>query len=205
MSLTESEIEQLKHAPPVPGVPELILQRWSPRAFADKDISSEDLTRLFEAARWAASSYNEQPWRFFVGRRGDETYKKIFESLVEFNQSWAKSAPVLILSIARKAFTHSGQANYHALYDTGAATALLALQATALGLHAHSMAGYDHEKARSLFQIPAEYETGAVTAVGYFGNTDQLQDQMKQNEIAPRSRKAVSEIALSAFDTPASL
>ena len=104
---TPESLEKLKHAPGSPGVADVIHARWSPRAYADKEVSSEDLKKIFEAARWAASSYNEQPWRFFVGRRGDATYQKIFDSLVEFNQQWAKSAPVLILSVASKKFAHN--------------------------------------------------------------------------------------------------
>ena len=96
MPQTLEDLEKLKHAPAVPGVEDLFLRRWSPRALADKAVSTEDLKKIFEAARWAASSYNEQPWRFFLGRRGDATYQKIFDVLVEFNQGWAKSAPVLI-------------------------------------------------------------------------------------------------------------
>ena len=133
-------IEKLKHAPDVAGVQDLIRRRWSPRAFSDKEVSSAELNTLFEAARWAASSSNEQPWRFLVGRRGDETYQKIFNALVEFNQSWAKSAPVLVLSVAKKTFTAKGHPNRTALHDTGAATATLSLQATADRI-AHSFDG----------------------------------------------------------------
>jgi nitroreductase len=205
MPPSTDDIEKLKHAPSGPGVTDLIRRRWSPRAFADKDISSEDLTKLFEAARWAASSFNEQPWRFFVGRRGDTTYKKIYDSLVEFNQSWAKTAPVLILSIAKKTFSHNGTPNSHGLYDTGAATATLSLQATELGMHTHSMAGFDHEKARRLFAVPADYDMGAVTAVGYFGDPEQLSGQMKERELAPRERKPLSQFVFAEFGQPASL
>ncbi len=104
-------IEKLKHAPEVAGVEDLIRRRWSPRTYSDKEVPTAELKRLFEAARWAASSSNEQPWRFLVGRRGDETYQKIFNTLVEFNQSWAKSAPVLVLSVAKKTFTSNGNPN----------------------------------------------------------------------------------------------
>jgi nitroreductase len=129
-------IETLKHAPAIPGVIEDILKRWSPRAYSDKPVTPQSLKEVFEAARWAASSYNEQPWRFLVGHRGDETYRKIFDALVEFNQSWAKSAPVLILSAGKKTFTSNGSPNHYQLHDVGAATAYIALQATALGFHA---------------------------------------------------------------------
>jgi len=203
--ITPEEIEKLKHAPPVAGIPELILKRWSPRAFAEREIPSGDLEKLFVAASWAASSSNEQPWRYLLGRRGDETYKKIFDSLVEFNQTWAKSAPVLLLSVAKKAFTQNGSPNGCALHDTGAATAYLSLAATALGLHTHSMAGFDKDKARASFGIPSDYEIGAVTAVGYFGDPSTLPDPLKEREVASRTRKPVAEFVFSEWEKPASL
>ena len=205
MSQTPEEIEKLKHAPAAPGVEDLLLRRWSPRAFADKDVPSDDLKKIFTAASWAASSYNEQPWRFFVGRRGDATYQKIFDVLVEFNQGWAKSAPVLIFSVASKKFAQNGNPNHYALHDTGAANANLALQATALGLHTHSMAGFDHSRARKSFNVSAEFEIGAITALGYLGNPDTLHDQLRSSELEPRSRKPLSEFVLTEWDKPAAL
>jgi nitroreductase len=202
VSQNPEAIEKVKHAPALPGVAELILRRWSPRAFADKDVSGEDVKKLFEAAQWAASSYNEQPWRFLVGHRGDETYKKIFDSLVEFNQGWAKSAPVLILSAGKKTFAHNNSPNHHVLHDTGAATAYLHLQAVALGMYAHSMGGFSHDKAREAFAIPSDFEIGAVTAVGYFGDPDTLPDQLRQQEVAPRQRKPLSEIVFTTWEEP---
>ena len=206
MTQTSPEvIEKLKHAPDVAGVEDLILRRWSPRAFADKEVSTTELKTLFEAARWAASSSNEQPWRFLVGRRGDETYQKIFNALVEFNQSWAKSAPVLVLSVAKKTFTAKGNHNHTALHDTGAATANLTLQATANGLHTHSMAGFDHELVRASFAIPSDYETGAVTAIGYFGDPSGLPEHLLKMEVSPRHRKPLEEFVFSAWEKPAHL
>ena len=202
---TPEEIEKLKHAPAVPGVIEVILQRWSPRAFAAKPVASEDLRKIFEAARWAASSFNEQPWCFFVGRKGDATYQKIFEALVEFNQSWATSAPVLILSAASKNFAHNGATNNYAIHDTGAATAYLSLQATALGLHTHSMAGFDQNKARAAFDIPDSFHIGAVTALGYLGDVDDLPEGLLERELSPRDRKPLTEIVLSDWGRPAEL
>lgn len=203
MSFLPEELEKLKHAPAVPGVEDLFLRRWSPRAFANKEVSKEDLKTIFEAASWAASSYNEQPWRFFLGRRGDATYQKIFDVLVEFNQSWAKSAPVLILSVASNKFAQNGHPNKYSIHDTGAATAYLSLQATALGLHTHSMAGFDHSHARRAFNVSDEYDIGAVTALGYLGDPSTLHDQMRSQEVSPRSRKPISEIVLKDWDTPA--
>jgi nitroreductase len=134
------DLETIKHGPAESGVEEIILKRWSPRSFADKAISSADLTKIFTAASWAASSSGEQPWRFLVGRKGDATYAKIFDALVEANQDWAKSAPVLILSVGRKTFAQNDRPNPYALHDTGAASATLSLHATALG-DAHAWNG----------------------------------------------------------------
>jgi nitroreductase len=204
MSTTPPEaIDKLKHAPDVAGVDDLIRRRWSPRAYADKDVPAAELKRLFEAARWAASSSNEQPWRFLVGRRGDQTYEKIFNALVEFNQGWAKSAPVLVLSVAKKTFTGKDQPNAYGLHDTGAATAHLALQATADGLHAHSMAGFDREQMRASFGIPSDYEIGSVTAIGYFGDPASLPERMQKTEVAPRQRKPLDEFVFSEWEKPA--
>jgi nitroreductase len=203
MTPTPESIESLKHAPGVAGMVEHILHRWSPRSYADRDVPIEDLKRGFEAARWAASSFNEQPWRFVVGRRGDATYKKIFDTLVQFNQDWTKSAPVLILSVARKHFVHNGQINRHSWHDTGAAMANFVLQITALGLHAHSMAGFDHQKAKAAFHIPDDFETVAVTAVGYLGDPESLPEEMRKSEVAPRQRKDLKEFVFSEWEKPA--
>jgi nitroreductase len=198
-------LEDLKHGPSRSGVTDIILKRWSPRAFSDKPVSSADLTKIFTAAAWAASSFNEQPWRFLVGKKGDETYAKIFDSLAEFNQGWAGSAPVLILSVGKRTFTHSGQPNAHALHDTGAASANFSLEATALGLHTHGMAGFDRDKARASFGIPEDFEVGAVWALGYLGDPTVLPDPMKAMETAPRTRKPLSEFVFSAWDKAATL
>jgi len=122
MPLTPSEINTMKHAQPsTEGVLPVILERWSPRAFADRDVSPAELKIVFEAARWAPSSYNEQPWRFFLGHRNSETYKKIASLLVPFNKGWAEGAPVLILSVAKTRFSNNDSPNHYALHDLGAA------------------------------------------------------------------------------------
>ncbi len=202
MAHTRDTLEELKRAP-VTGLVEVIPHRWSPRSFADRDVSSEDLKKVFEAARWAASSFNEQPWRFFVGRRGDAAYTRILDSLVAPNQAWAKSAPVLILSAARKHFSHNGDPNAHAWYDVGQATANLALQATALGMHTHSMAGFDHFKAQQSFRLPADYETVAVTALGYLGDPAALPDHLRKMEESPRNRKELKDLVFADWEEPA--
>jgi nitroreductase len=200
-----STLNKRKEAPPVPGVLDVILKRWSPRAFSDREVSPEDLAKLFEAARWAASSNNEQPWRFILGRRGDETYTKILSALNEWNERWAKHAPVLVLSTARKAFASNGAANRFHLHDTGAATANIFLEAFSLGFFCHGMAGFDAEKARSSFAIPQEYEIGAVVAIGYLGDPNTLPDPLREREKSPRERKPLEEIVFSSWETPARL
>jgi nitroreductase len=200
-----NELEALKHGPVDSGVEELLLKRWSPRAFADKPVSGEDLVKIFTAAAWAASSFGEEPWRFLVGRKGDATYAKIFDTLIEFNQGWAKSAPVLILSAGKKTFTKNGQPDRFGLHDTGAASANLSLQATALGLHTHGMGGFDAEKARASFAIPEDFEIGAVWALGYLGDATSLPEPMQTMEKAPRTRKPLTEFVFAAWDQPATL
>ncbi|MBS1803717.1 MAG: nitroreductase family protein [Acidobacteria bacterium] len=204
--LTASEVNQMKYAQPsTDGVLPVFLERWSPRAFADRDVSAADLKTIFEAGRWAPSSYNEQPWRFFVGHRGSETYSKILDALVPFNQDWAKSAPVLILGVAKTRFSHNDSPNNYAAHDLGAAMALMAVEATALGLAAHQMAGFDWGKAREAFAIPETYAMGSVMALGYHGELTDLEEKFQAQEQAPRSRKPLSEIVLSEWDHPADL
>jgi nitroreductase len=169
---------------------ELIRERWSPRAFANRPVEPEKLRSLFEAARWAASSFNGQPWYFIVATKGDAAnYKKVLDSFVEFNQGWAKDAPVLALSVAKLKFDHNGEPNRHAYHDVGQAAANLALQAHALGLALHQMAGILPEKARELFEIPEGYEPVAGMALGYPGDPHNLPDQLRERELAPRERK----------------
>lgn len=123
-----AELQNIKHAKTESPVHDLILQRWSPRAFSEQPVTDDDLRTLFTAASWAASSYNEQPWRFLLGRKGDQTYKKIFDSLVEQNQSWAESAPILFATFGKKTFTANGQPDAYGLHDTGAACATSTLR-----------------------------------------------------------------------------
>ena len=186
-----------KYADTLPGVDELFRARWSPRSFSSREVSEEDLAAILDAARWAASSYNEQPWRFVVATKADPAaYDALLSILVPFNQDWAKSAPVLILTAALKNFSHNGKPNHHALHDTGAALAHMMLQATALGMQAHAMAGFDHAKAYATLGIPAEIDLGAAVAIGYLASPDLLpNDQMKQQELAARARKPLSELA----------
>ncbi len=183
------------------GIHELLRQRWSPLAFAETPVSPTTLRSLFEAARWSASSFNEQPWRFIVGSKdGDpETYRKIFETLVPANQAWASTAPVLILGIAKTTFSHNSSPNGTALYDLGQASASLSFQASEHGLLLHQMGGYDREVARKSFGIPDDYVLAAVIALGYEGDVSRLPDEKLQarHTNPVRARKPLGEIIFS--------
>ena len=204
MTLAASEVHQLKQAPAEERILPVIRQRWSPRSFADQEVNLADLRTIFEAVRWTASSYNEQPWLYFVGMRGSETYKKIFSILGEFNQQWAQTAPVLMLNAARTTLARSGKPNPVALYDLGASGATLCYQAMALGLFTHQMAGFDREAARQVFNVPEEYVFGATIALGYQGEPGALTNpQMLSQETAPRQRKPWSEFVLEDWGVPA--
>jgi nitroreductase len=198
-------VESLKHGPKETGVEELILERWSPRAFLDRPVASEDLKKIFTAASWAASSYNEQPWRFIVGKKGDAAYEKIFNSLMPPNQQWASSAPLLIAAFAKKTFSQNGSPNLVAAHDVGAASATMCLQAIALGIHTHGMAGYHRDLLRAAFAVPDDFEPTAVWAMGYFGDPEQLPEGYRKAELAPRTRKALNEFVFSEWDKKATL
>jgi nitroreductase len=173
---------------------DLIAQRWSPRSFTDRDVAPDTLRSLLEAARWAPSSRNQQPWFFFVARREDqEDYQRLFDCLSEGNRRWAGRAPVLILSVAQLHFDRGGRANRYAVHDVGLAVANLIVQATALGLHAHQMAGFDKEQAREIFDIPQGYDPVTVIALGYLGAVEDLPEALREREMALRMRRPLDE------------
>lgn len=182
----------LKPAQTSVPVHELIRHRWSPRVFESRPVEPDKLRSLFEAARWAASSYNAQPWSFIVATKDDPTnYQRVLDCFVEFNQGWAKSAPVLALSVAQMKFGHNDQPNSHAFHDVGQAAATLQLQAEELGLSVHQMAGILPDKAREIFKIPEGYNVVAGFAIGYPGDPAHLPEQLRATEVAPRERKAL--------------
>jgi nitroreductase len=205
MSLTASEVHKLKKAPPLEGVLPIFHQRWSARSFTEREVSPEALRKVFEAARWAASGGNGQPWRFVVGLKGSETHEKIAGTLAGFNKVWAPKAPVLILGTAL-AVNAKGAANPYALYDLGAASAYLTLQAAELGMTTHQMAGFDHDAARQVLGIPEDYALGTVIALGYQGEPEALGDAtLIEREITARTRKPLDEIVYSEWDKAAEL
>jgi nitroreductase len=186
-----------KPAPSDFPVHQLIIDRWSPRAFSERPVPPDVLRSLFEAARWAPSSSNEQPWAYIVATREDhENFAKMLSVLVEFNAGWAKNAPVLALAVAELNFAKNNAPNRNAQYDTGAATALLSVEATARGLAVHQMAGFDPAKAREVFAIPAGWEAIAAIAIGYPGDPNSLPQPLKDRELAPRTRKPLSEFVM---------
>ena len=174
---------------------EPIRQRWSPRAFSGKPVESQKLLQVLEAARWAASSFNEQPWRFIVATKEQgEAYAKLLGCLREKNQDWAKTAPVLMISLAKKTFSKGGGTNHHAWHDLGMAVENLVLQATDLGLHVHQMAGIEADRVRKLYGVPDDFDPVTGLALGYVGDPAVLPDDLQEKERAPRSRKALSEL-----------
>ena len=186
-----------KPAPSDFPVHELIRERWSPRAFADKPVPQNVLRSIFEAARWAPSCYNEQPWAYLVAAREDkDSFEKMLSVLVEFNANWAKGAPVLAIAVAELAFAKNNAPNRNAQYDTGAASAMLSVEATAHGLAVHQMAGFDPQKAHQVFGIPAGWEAIAALAIGYPGDPASLPPPLKDREMAPRTRKPIAEFVM---------
>lgn len=184
---------------------EPLRERWSPYAFAPTPVSRATLRSLFEAARWAPSSFNEQPWRFVVGTPTDapEAFAKLVDCLFEGNAVWAKDAPVLALALARTAFTHNEKPNRVAFYDTGQAVGALSVQAGALGLHLHQMGGFSLEKARAHFGIPDNVEPVAMIAIGYLGDPESLptDDLRARHDNPVRSRRPLAETVLSEWGT----
>ncbi len=175
---------------------ELLERRWSPRAYDKaKPVSRAQILALLEAARWAPSCNGDEPWRYLVWNRAEDEagWQKVFDTLSENNRKWCINVPVLMLSCAGSAFGHSGKPNRHGQHDTGMASLNLSLQAVALGLIAHQMGGFDSEKIRAAFAIPAEYTPMAMIAVGYQAEPSVLPDDVKAKELTPRKRKPLGE------------
>lgn len=175
----------------------LIADRWSGRAYdANQSVSEAQVISLLEAARWAPSCFGDQPWRFVVCNKTNnlQAWQAAFDSLVPGNQGWAVNAPVLLLICADTLFGHNDKPNKWAAYDTGAATENLCLQATADGLMAHQMGGFDADKARAAFNVPARYQILAMVSIGYPAAIESLSGEAKERELAPRSRKTLGEL-----------
>ncbi|PQO34971.1 nitroreductase [Bremerella cremea] len=175
-------------------VHDLIAKRWSPYAFADRAVSNDDLCGVLEAARWAPSSYNEQPWSYIVATKDSpEEFEKVLSCLVEGNQGWAKAAPVLMLGCINTQFKRNGNPNAAAEHDLGLASANLSLEATHRGLSVHQMIGILPSKAKTVFQLPDGVIAKTGLALGYVADPSTLPDGIKERDLAPRERKSLSE------------
>jgi len=181
--------------------------RWSPCAFSDQMVEKNKLQSLLEAARWAPSSFNEQPWSFIVATKEDpEEYQRILECLFEGNQAWAKNAPALIITVAKLNFDHNGKPNRHAFHDVGLSAGTLLTEATAQGLFVHQMAGFSFKKTRETFQIPDTHKPVTAIAIGYLGDPDTLPENIRKREISIRRRKSLEKFVFSgSWNQPSSL
>ena len=174
-------------------VSDLIINRWSPRAMSGDEISDDELYSLFEAARWAPSSFNNQPWRFVYAKRNSKHWDQFFDFLFEGNQSWANKASALVVAISKTTFDHNGKFMKSHSFDTGAAWENLALQGSLQGLVIHGLQGFDYDKAKEELSISDEYNVEMMIAIGKPGNPQDLPDQLRERE-EPSGRKDLSEI-----------
>jgi nitroreductase len=188
-------MKDLTHRHPGHPILPLLQNRWSPRSMTGEEISEEELMSLFEAARWAPSSYNAQPWRLIYARRDTSHWRKLFDLMVEFNQSWAKDAAVLLVVISRKTFEHNEKPSHTHSFDTGAAWMSLALEASSRGLVAHGMEGFNYEKARKDLHIPDNFQVEAMVAIGKRAPKDHLPPDLRAKE-EPSSRKPLGQILM---------
>src|ERR1022692_3674838 len=164
--------------------------RWSPYGFEDRPVAEVDLCSLFEAARWAASSYNEQPWNYIVAtKENSKEFARLLSCLVEANQAWAKAAPVLALGVVSLRFAKNNKDNRAAVHDLGLASGNLVVEATARGLSVHQMIGILPDKARELYQIPEHFEAWTAMAIGYKADPAKLPEALKERDMAPRQRR----------------
>lgn len=186
---------------------DLLRNRWSPRAFDPRPVEKEKLLTLLEAARWAASSNNEQPWSYLVATKDEpEAFSTMLSCLLPANQVWARHVPVLMISVAKTFFSRNNAPNLWAHHDVGAASAQLTLQATALGLVVHQMAGIEVGRIKVTYKLPDRYDPCAALAIGYPGSPDSLEEKLRERELAPRVRKPLGEFVFGgAVGEPSSL
>jgi nitroreductase len=183
-----------KQATPDHPIHELIARRWSPYAFADRPVPEADLRAVFEAARWAASSYNEQPWSYIVAAKATpDEFVRVLSCLVEANQAWAAAAPVLAIGCTSLYFARNNKPNAAAVHDLGIASASLTLEATARGLFVHQMIGIQPDKVRELYFVPDGVQPTTGLAIGYAADPAALPEKYRERDLAPRTRKPLAE------------
>ena len=187
--------EILKARKPEYEIHPLILGRWSPRSMTGEPIQDDELMSLLEAAHWAPSSYNAQPWRFIYAHRDSPEWEVLFSLLIPFNQEWASKAGALILVISHKVFEHNQKPSVTHSFDTGAAWGYLALQGHAAGLVIHGMQGFDYGKAKEVCKIPDDYQVEAMVAIGKRGKKEALSEELQKKE-TPSSRKSLSDVVM---------
>ena len=191
--MTNPEAKE-KPAPVDSPVNDLLRRRWSPLSFSPQPVEPEKLRSLFEAARWSASSFGAQPWSFLVATNDNPAeFEKMLGCLVEQNAEWARNAAVLAISVAKLDFAQTGKPNRHAYYDVGHSVAYLSVEATALGLWVHQMAGFQSGKVREVYGVPEGYDPVSAIAIGYGAPTGELPEKLAQREKAPRTRMPASE------------
>jgi nitroreductase len=173
----------------------LLKNRWSPRSMSGEEMSDEELFPLFEAARWAPSSYNNQPWRFLYAKRGTPEWQDFFDLMIPFNQSWTKNAAALVVVISRETFEHNNKPAVTHSFDTGAAWMSLALEGTHHGYVVHGMEGFDYDKAKKALNIPDGYRVEAMVAIGKRAPKEKLPKELQEKE-APSTRRPLSEILI---------
>lgn len=184
----EVKIPQTKYA----VLPEIVA-RWSPRSFSERIITDEEMATLVEAASWAPSSTNDQPWRYLYVQRGTAEFDAIFETLMPGNRAWADKASTFVVSLAKTTFSN-GMPNRHAMYDVGAANTLLLVQGASMGIFGHQMGGFDMQSALKLLNLPPEFELACIIALGFLDIPDKLEEPFRTREITPRSRRPITDI-----------
>ena len=190
-----SNINVKEHREAEYPVDDIFINRWSPRAMSGDPVSKDELMSLFEAARWAPSSFNNQSWRFLYSLKGSNTWDTFFDLLLEGNKTWVKNSGALVVILSKTTFDYNGKPSKTHAFDSGAAWQNFALQGSINGLVIHGMQGFDYDKAKSELQIPGEYEVQAMAAIGKPGDPNDLPEGLRDKDI-PSGRKNVSEIAL---------
>lgn len=187
-------MNEVKNARPDHPISEELVRRWSPYVYSDRPVSTADLLSLFEAARWAASSYNEQPWRYLVATKDDpREFERLLSCLVEGNQAWARHAPVLALGVVSERFARNDRPNKAAPHDLGLASANLTFEATKRGLFVHQMIGILPDRARELYDVPEGYEVFTALAIGYAGEGGSEAEALRERDRTARSRRPLEE------------
>ncbi len=191
--MIDPEIQKARKA--ADGIHPDIINRWSPRSFSGQEISDKELFLLFEAARWAPSSFNNQPWRFIYAKKNSKHWNLLFDLLVDFNKQWCANASVLVVIVSRKTFEHNDKPSPTHQFDTGSAWENLAIQAISSGFATHAMQGFDYDKAKKDLEVPDEYEVVAMIAIGKKGEKEKLSAELQQREV-PSDRKPLDEIIM---------